>query len=194
MATCDHLIEGAMRFACRSVRHIYEIRVEEPIYSSLFPASSSTSTDHHHHRRSCLRCRLCMFIDPDSLIYTTHQNLIDYCFAYCINAYDLCSLFHENRKHCVACKCPREAHDVTHHESVNVHDRLGLSKEPGQQQQQQDQQLPASSARVMPLSRGRPTSSDVYSWIPAGIPLERVSRNPFFSNSIIYHFAIQQFT
>ena len=32
----------------------------------------------------------------------------------------------------------------------------------------------------MPLSRGRPTSSDVYSWIPAGIPLERVSRNPFF--------------
>ena len=84
----------------------------------------------------------------------------------------LLSLFH--RKHCVACKCPRETHDVTHLESVNVQDRLGLNKDTSQQQQT-DQQLPASSARVMPLTRGRPTSSDVYSWIPAGISTERVS-------------------
>lgn len=84
-----------------------------------------------------------------------------------------------DRKHCAICKCPRDVHDVTHKESVNVHDRLGLNKEQEDHQHHhhhlQHPQLPASSSRVMPLNKGpRPTSSDVYSWIPAGITPDRV--------------------
>ncbi|XP_046438332.1 uncharacterized protein LOC124189880 isoform X1 [Daphnia pulex] len=89
---------------------------------------------------------------------------------------------HMSQKHCAICKCPRDVHDVTHKESVNVHDRLGLNKEGEeehqhrhQHQQQQHPQLPASSSRVMPLNKGaRPTSSDVYSWIPAGLTPDQI--------------------
>ena len=35
---------STMRYACRSVRHIYQIRLEEPLYRSLFPPSSTDST------------------------------------------------------------------------------------------------------------------------------------------------------
>jgi hypothetical protein len=95
------------------------------------------------------------------------------------------------RKHCAICKCPRDVHDVTHKESVNVHDRLGLNKEGEEEhhrhQHQQHPQLPASSSRVMPLNKGaRPTSSDVYSWIPAGLSPDQVkiySNKIFFSES-----------
>lgn len=83
------------------------------------------------------------------------------------------------RKHCAICKCPRDVHDVTHKESVNVHDRLGLNKEGEEEHHrhhhQQHPQLPVSSSRVMPLNKGaRPTSSDVYSWIPAGLVPDQV--------------------
>ena len=83
------------------------------------------------------------------------------------------------RKHCAICKCPRDVHDVTHKESVSVHDGLGLNKEGEEEhhrhQHQQHPQLPASSSRVMPLNKGaRPTSSDVYSWIPAGLSPDQV--------------------
>ncbi|XP_046438333.1 prickle planar cell polarity protein 3-like isoform X2 [Daphnia pulex] len=102
----------------------------------------------------------------------------------CLSCGDNCSGFrpHQWRKHCAICKCPRDVHDVTHKESVNVHDRLGLNKEGEeehqhrhQHQQQQHPQLPASSSRVMPLNKGaRPTSSDVYSWIPAGLTPDQI--------------------
>jgi hypothetical protein len=63
---------------------------------------------------------------------------------------------------------------------------LGLNKEGEeehqhrhQHQQQQHPQLPASSSRVMPLNKGaRPTSSDVYSWIPAGLTPDQVKYSP----------------
>ncbi|KAI9557623.1 hypothetical protein GHT06_017451 [Daphnia sinensis] len=81
--------------------------------------------------------------------------------------------------HCAICKCPRDVHDVTHKESVNVHDRLGLNKEGEEEHHrhhhQQHPQLPVSSSRVMPLNKGaRPTSSDVYSWIPAGLSPDQI--------------------
>lgn len=94
------------------------------------------------------------------------------------------------RKHCAACKCPRDVHDVTHKESVNVQDRLGLNREPEEpvQLDHHHHHHPAhhnhpaggalqASSRAMPLNKApRPTSSDVYSWIPAGLAPERVSR------------------
>ncbi|XP_032786784.2 uncharacterized protein LOC116924354 [Daphnia magna] len=84
-----------------------------------------------------------------------------------------------SQKHCAICKCPRDVHDVTHKESVNVHDRLGLNKEGEEEHHrhhhQQHPQLPVSSSRVMPLNKGaRPTSSDVYSWIPAGLGPDQI--------------------
>uniref|UniRef100_A0A0P6CY81 Four and a half LIM domains protein n=1 Tax=Daphnia magna TaxID=35525 RepID=A0A0P6CY81_9CRUS len=84
-----------------------------------------------------------------------------------------------SQKHCAICKCPRDVHDVTHKESVNVHDRLGLNKEGEEEHHrhhhQQHPQLPVSSSRVMPLNKGaRPTSSDVYSWIPAGLVPDQI--------------------
>ncbi|XP_057366891.1 prickle planar cell polarity protein 3-B-like isoform X2 [Daphnia carinata] len=100
----------------------------------------------------------------------------------CLSCGEKCTGFrpHQWRKHCAICKCPRDVHDVTHKESVNVHDRLGLNKEEDEHQHQhhhhqQHPQLPASSSRVMPLNKGpRPTSSDVYSWIPAGLGPDRI--------------------
>lgn len=105
--------------------------------------------------------------------------------SYCVSFVSIL-LSAQNRKHCAICKCPRDVHDVTHKESVNVHDRLGLNKEGEeehqhrhQHQQQQHPQLPASSSRVMPLNKGaRPTSSDVYSWIPAGLTPDQVKYSP----------------
>jgi hypothetical protein len=67
------------------------------------------------------------------------------------------------RKHCTACKCPRDAHDVIHQESVNVKDRLGLK----------ESQLQTPSIMVMDI-KGRPTSTDIYAWIPAGMSPDRV--------------------
>jgi hypothetical protein len=64
---------------------------------------------------------------------------------------------------------------------------LGLNKEGEEEhhrhQNQQHPQLPASSSRVMPLNKGaRPTSSDVYSWIPAGLSPDQVK----YSNQIFF--------
>uniref|UniRef100_A0A0P6D0K3 Four and a half LIM domains protein n=1 Tax=Daphnia magna TaxID=35525 RepID=A0A0P6D0K3_9CRUS len=99
----------------------------------------------------------------------------------CLSCGEKCSGFrpHQWRKHCAICKCPRDVHDVTHKESVNVHDRLGLNKEGEEEHHrhhhQQHPQLPVSSSRVMPLNKGaRPTSSDVYSWIPAGLVPDQI--------------------
>ena len=83
-------------------------------------------------------------------------------------------------------------HDVTHKESVNVQDRLGLNREPeepvplGHHHHHHHPQHPQpgsshpggalqASSRAMPLNKApRPTSSDVYSWIPAGLAPDRV--------------------
>jgi hypothetical protein len=116
--------------------------------------------------------------------------------SYCVSFVSIL-LSAQNRKHCAICKCPRDVHDVTHKESVNVHDRLGLNKEGEeehqhrhQHQQQQHPQLPASSSRVMPLNKGaRPTSSDVYSWIPAGLTPDQVKYSPTGGEKYKYFFS-----
>jgi len=98
------------------------------------------------------------------------------------------------RKHCAVCKCPRDVHDVIHRDPVDVVDRLGikhhqLTAELGLIGPHETEDLlgdqesmdhpsskpPGSSTRAMPLTKGRPSSSDVYSWIPAGLGPDRVS-------------------
>lgn len=92
------------------------------------------------------------------------------------------------------CKCPRDVHDVIHRDPVDVVDRLGikhhqLTAELGLIGPHETEDLlgdqesmdhpsskpPGSSTRAMPLTKGRPSSSDVYSWIPAGLGPDRVS-------------------
>ena len=82
-----------------------------------------------------------------------------------------------DRKNCVLCKCPRNAHDVVQKESVNVHDRLGLGASGGLGAGEgsgdiEDRHQTMVMAHIQPA---KPTSNDVYSWIPAGIQPQQVS-------------------
>ena len=81
------------------------------------------------------------------------------------------------RKNCVLCKCPRNAHDVAQKESVNVHDRLGLGGLGGSDTGTKsgdidDRHQTMVMAHIQPA---RPSSNDVYSWIPAGIQSQQVT-------------------
>ena len=80
------------------------------------------------------------------------------------------------------CKCPRNAHDVVQKDPVNVHDRLGLSGLSGLSGAGagagagsggiEDRHQTMVMAHIQPA---RPSSNDVYSWIPAGIQPHQVS-------------------
>ena len=97
-----------------------------------------------------------------------------------------------DRKHCAVCKCPRNAHDVVQKESVNVHDRLGLDRIGAERRTGSTGRgagAGASAASNHPdhqhhqtmvmanIQPARPSSSDVYSWIPAGVAAHQVSFN-----------------